>query len=268
MRNVAGPSDPRAIAPGVHACCLLRSDDHRTGVLHRLVAGATGRHERVAVLAAARDRDLLADVAGSDRELAELRGSRQLEVAEIDGETVDGLEVGARLEAIAQRALTDGFSGLRAYVDLGWVRPEVEDEWVRLELELSRLVTAYPVAVVCGVPSPPATAPRTGLVAALHADRLSDSEPRAAFGLAARASGALAVTGELDAFCVPDFKTLLDAARAGPWRVLDLSQLRFVDLAGAAALHQGVVGSFRVESPPPILERIWGFLGLDQALAS
>lgn len=232
-------------------------------MVRRVVAGALRRRERVVLYAAtSENRPRLVRAAG----VTDVGDDGHVEVREL-GDLDEEREVD-QLEAATQRALRDGFAGVRVYVDDGFAAPTASPHaWVRFELQLSRLAATYPFAALCGF-SARADAPRPGLVESLHREELAGRPRSSTLLLSLKSTGAHELAGELDAFCVADFDELIAAAKGSHVRVLDLSGLRFVDLAGAAALHHGVAGSFRIESPPPILGRIWDFLGLGEALAS
>lgn len=257
---------PQNLPFGTHASLRFADERHAEAVVRRIVGGALRRRARVVLLAPpASARRLAGDVGAGDH--ARPYGPGQLEVRTLS-EPLDEQREAETLESTVQQALHDGFAGLVVYVEAPLLADrDAVGTWVRLELELSRLAATYPFAAVCGFDGHD-RGPRASLVEALHREELSNLARTSTFSLSVKTTGALELDGELDAFCVADFNELLEATQAGRVHVLDLAGLHFVDLAGAAALHHWCAGTCRLESPPPILERIWRFLGLDEAIAS
>ncbi|MBC7220806.1 MEDS domain-containing protein [Candidatus Bipolaricaulota bacterium] len=121
----AGESD--GLKPGDHLCLIYRTEDEHRAVLTGYIGGGLERGERVLYIADARTarqiRGSLRD-AGIDARGAEKRG--QLVFLTGDGAcTRDGVFDPHRMIALlreeTQRALDDGFTGLRVVGEMAWV---------------------------------------------------------------------------------------------------------------------------------------------------
>lgn len=151
----------------------------------------------------------------------------------------DGVDVRAQVDAfrsMCESAITAGYTGLRVAADLTALTESARD-WNRLaayELSVDEMMARRPVSGLCGWRE--ARADRPGALSALHAYQHRESGP-VAFSVRRRGN-VLYLNGEVDASVAGDLTAVLDAARrvtAGPVD-LDLSELDFIDVAGARAL--------------------------------
>jgi hypothetical protein len=148
---------PRPIALGEHACSLFGSEKERRGRMLAFVRDGLRRGERVcyAIDDAAPGR-ILRELEQDDLDVERLRGNGQLDVRPASelyapagrfeaGETI------SRLRGLVDRALADGFPGLRLAAEMtwalrGWPGSETLPDYER---EANQLFPAVRCAALC-----------------------------------------------------------------------------------------------------------------------
>jgi anti-anti-sigma factor len=216
--------------------------------------------------------DLVEDLAAWSA-VADALGSGQLAVLPLseayepmtDGEEVDVRGQVDAFRTMCQSAVADGYAGLRVAADLTALTESCQD-WDRLvayELAVDEMMSQHPATGLCGWRE--SRACRPGALSALHAYQHRHSGP---VSFAVRRRGTvLHLSGEVDASVADDLTAVLAAARpttAGPVD-LDLSELDFIDVAGARALAPFCDGSgypVRLVAPSPAVARCLELFGL------
>lgn len=203
----------------------------------------------------------LAGVGDLDRLLAE--GAVQVVPAGTlygSGGPFDPDSVVATYAAATERAVADGFRGLRVGADatalLG--TPEQQDALARYEFLVDRYVAAHPLSALCGYAVELGSDTVTEF-AALHAPGPYGG---AAFRVFGCADGAVGLAGQFDPDGVAALGRVLTRLRAGSGArdlVVDLAGVEYVDhrllmALGAYARENGLALSLR--SAPPFAARL------------
>jgi anti-anti-sigma regulatory factor len=198
------------------------------------------------------------------------RGTLQLfELAELYavGEPVDSQAQVATYMAATDRALADGYSGLRVAGQVSSLvaEPHTRDAQVRWESLADRVVAEQPISALCGYRRDALPEPFLSDLAAVHpASNLpSRSIP---FHLFAD-SGGLALSGEVDFFSAEDLDRVLElACEPGDRISFDLADLDFIDRHGLEVLtdhaQRLAAGGCELRNPPPVVNRLRELLDL------
>ncbi|MGY1830197.1 MEDS domain-containing protein [Geodermatophilus sp. SYSU D01180] len=212
--------------------------------------------------------DAAADLAGL-ADLDRLLGEGTLEVLTLDdvygsGGPVQADEVVRHWAAATERALADGFRGLRVSAEgTELLRPPHQrDAFARYEFLVGRYMADHPMSALCGF----STDLGIDLVtefAALHAP---DPSGQPALGVSAHADGALGLTGETDPVAVTALGRVL--ARLGPGAdtgtlVVDMGDVEYVDHRLLRTLDDYVRRTgvrLTVRSTPPFAARLMDLL--------
>ena len=183
---------------------------------------------------------------------------------------------GARIQAyqaLVAQALADGFTGLRVFGDPAplLADPDVRARWPLFELRADLLVARSLVVALCGYDLRVLDDAAVELPAAVHPLRLGAGDaPTPGFHVHGTADGAVALSGEVDLMYSDPVAGLLSGS-AGDLGVpaLDVSNLRFIDVAGmravvaAARALLAAAGSAEVRGASPLFRRVWSILGYD-----
>jgi anti-anti-sigma regulatory factor len=215
-----------------------------------------------------------AGVGGPEASRADLAGMRDLDrllsegVVHIlsleelyrPGHPVDPERVVASYAAETERALADGFRGLRVSADGSDVvgTPEQLDALARYEFLVGRYMDDHPLSALCGF--------RTGFgadtvteFASLHAAGPSELPGFQVFGCA---DGAVGLAGEFDQVTVPAFARVLSRLRAGVDAgvlVVDMADVEYLDHRLLLTLDDYAQTNgvhMTVRSIPPIASRL------------
>src|SRR5215213_4082779 len=132
--------------------------------------------------------------------------------------------------AATERALADGFRGLRVSADgTELVRtPQQRDAMARYEFQVGRYMTGHPLTALCGFSTSIGEDAATEM-ASLHAAGASDMPGFHVFGCA---DGAIGLAGEFDQVTVAAFRRVLSSLRMEAdvgGVVVDMAEVRFLD---------------------------------------
>jgi ABC-type transporter Mla MlaB component len=254
---------------GTHACCRFEDHDHKRGVVGAYVAEGLRRGERVAVYTRGNAGESLLPASLTRADIARLTDSGQLvlrsaEDGYFSGGGFDGAAQAADFEDFADKAVAEGYEGLRVYADNGWMPGELENplDWLEYELRISQTIHDRRLTGLCGFEAADGDVVSLSLIDAVHPERVMPADDRPSqFHITSDGIG-LAVNGELDHFCVGDLLQVLTAAR--PLLVtgqLSLAGVTFVDAAAAQALSGFIdTASPIVRDTSPVVQRVWSLI--------
>jgi anti-anti-sigma regulatory factor len=264
MRRAGRIGLDRSCGPRGHLCCLY--DDVAEYHRHVTAFFTEGLRDglRVAYVGVGGPEALRADLADMpdlDRLMSE-GAVHLLSLEELyrPGNPVDPERVIGSYAAATERALADGFRGLRASADgTELVRTQQEqDAMVRYEFQVGRYMNGHPLSALCGFRTSLGEDAGTEL-ASLHAAGPSDMPGFRVFGCA---DGAIGLAGEFDQVTVAAFGRMLPGLRTGDDAggvVVDMAEVRFLDhrlllTLDAYARANGV--RMPVRSLPPFATRL------------
>lgn len=204
-------------------------------------------------------------------DVEQLLGSRALELASLaeiypEHARLDPDAQLARYSAPTERALADGYAGLRVVVRVSELvaDPASAHALVRAESIADRYMARHPLAALCAYDSRGVAPELLADLEAVHPAR----RVRGA-GLPFRVfftdSHTLALEGEVDTFCARALQRLLGLAlEAGAPVTLDLGELGFVDHRGlqAIAASAGDAGELTLSRISPAARRLGELLEL------
>ncbi|MEV0372084.1 MEDS domain-containing protein [Streptomyces sp. NPDC050636] len=249
------------LRPGDHAFVSYGNDEVRWEVVTAFVRLGLARGEKVLVLPCpgVPEEEVLARIDFPSRSTALARERGQLvmssmrEVIRPDAEFTATRQIG-RLRTETDRATAEGYTGLRAFIDMGWVRALGADvgAMAHREIHADALFTGRPYTEICAYD-------RRRFDRAL-VSAMERAHPRAllerlgSLRSVRDADDALRFIGEADAANQAAFSRSLEIAlaRTAPARQLtvDLTRLHFLSVGCATsllALVSGAVGHERVE---------------------
>jgi anti-anti-sigma factor len=269
------------LGPSDHVCWVYGSDeefaDFRQAAL-QFAADGMALGQRLLYVSDRPEDEVLAGL----RSLGDLEARREREALSIQSlaEAYPGggpvLDHDAQLAAYddaVERAVAEGFAGIRVVAEVSALAadPSWCDHLVRWEMVADRyMATSRPFAALCGYDRRLIGAEVAAALAAVHPIR---HDGVAGFSLFAGDNGnarAVCLDGEIDAFQVPILERVLTALPESDTLVLDVSDLRFVDAAGTAALarqmSERAAGGVdvHVRHARPLFRRMWSLLGYCQ----
>jgi anti-anti-sigma factor len=266
---------------GDHVCWTYASDAERREVLVEFLGEGLAAAEKVVCLVRRGTEPDVADIvaaAGYDaRDL--LAGGRLVVAAAEDAYLQDGTFDPAACirsyEAFVREAVAEGFTGIRVFGEVGWLLrlPEAREAWASYEFQAGALAARLPVVALCGYDERECDQAALELVAAIHTSTLSADSRRQPppFHVRAGADGSVVLDGEVDYFSADDVRALiLGSADETGEVVIDVSHLRFVDVAGMSAIVaatrdvRGRHGVAEVRGASPMFRRMWSHLGYDR----
>jgi anti-anti-sigma factor len=178
------------------------------------------------------------------------------------------------LRTWVEEAAQKGWTGVRGAGEVAWLlgRPDVEGRWGGYELRVDVLASRLPYTGLCCYDLRVCDTAATLISQAMHPLQLAPPDPddRPLFGVHGTAEGGLELAGEIDCWSAEEVRVLL-ASVAGDLGapVLDVSQLRFVDVAamrmiGAATRDLARAhGRVALAGTSPTFRKVWGLLRLD-----
>lgn len=188
---------------------------------------------------------------------------------------IDVDEMLARYRVLVDEALADGFAGVRVAAEGGWMLDDLSnlDRWSLYELRADLLAAEMPIVALCCYDARSADPVALRSVGAVHGLTLNLAVEDSTFHLHAPSSGTIAVQGDLDVEWADRASALLlgtvDELHEG---VVDVSGLRFTDVAGMRALSELLAAIHRrggrptVRGASPAFIRLWSLLGRDDRL--
>lgn len=252
-----------------HVCWIYDDDDEAFDVaLREFVAGGLERGERLLCVGDAVIDRLRGD--GMDGLIASgtLETLTLAQAYEATQEFVPEEQL-AYYDAAVQRAVDDGYRGLRVIADVTALAadPARRAELVRWEQMADEFIargTEFSAMCAYSAGLPPEALAQAGSVhPAVHAP-----EAPASFRVFVD-GGRLMLAGSVDSSSAARLTTILASSPVGPdGAVLDLSLLEFIDVAGCRALGRWVrdprTGPVAVDGASPLFRRMWQLLGLGE----
>jgi anti-anti-sigma factor len=252
-----GVVDGCGLQAGDHVCWVYGSDEEHRDVLTRFLKDGLERNERVLYLAR---RFTATTVMGYLQEAGipaeDFLGSGQLVFLDAQAAYLgeDGFQpqrMGDAFRQAAAQAVADGYRGLRAASETEWLVPLFVNpaRFVAYELWVDHIVASLPQIGLCGYDARYSRPEWLQALQAVHPHRItSRAVPQSPFTISSADQGEVVVRGEVDWRCREAFQLALTAAAAcAPVKmVLDLDDLRFIDLSGLRALP-GLARALRAE---------------------
>jgi anti-anti-sigma factor len=264
---------------GDHVCWTYSSDLEYRRVLTTYFSEGVTRGEKVIYLAAGDVAERLLDALRDEGQPVDrLLASGQLVVKGAEetytpGGVFDPDALLHLLRALVKEALQEGWTGLRGAGEVAWLqgRPDVENRWGGYELRVDLLASQLPYTGLCCYDLRVCDTAATLIPQAVHPLQLTPpADDGPLFGLHGTANGGLGLVGEIDCWCADDVRVLLAAAARNLHEpVLDVSQLRFADVAAMraiAATAQELArthGRVQLHGVSPTFRRVWRLLRLD-----
>lgn len=262
------PSVPEARA-GDHLCWVHDGDASFGDAVRRFLAGGLARGERLLCVG---DRAIAAlhgdpAVLDADGLLADGRLAT-LTVAEAYAATGEFSTAAQRryYDAATRQARADGFTGLRVVAEVSELaaEPAHAEELGRWEQVADEyMASGSGMSALCAYRAD-LPAPVLARIAAVHpaVHAPDDLVPFRAYVV----DGRLALAGEVDTFSAERLATVLTTAPVGRDVDVDVSALRFVDVAGCRVLAAWAAAAgrpVRLTGASGLLRRMWQLLALD-----
>jgi anti-anti-sigma regulatory factor len=251
---VADPATVDDLEPGDHACLTFSDADERLDIVAAFVRDGLERGDKVVCLT---DRlepdDLSAELSERGLPVEATTSSGQLEVtpsvsAYIASGSFDPEQVISGLRSRIDGALAEGYPGLRISADMVWALRPVSglEQLLTFEVQFSELIATRKALAVCqydrdgfdAVSLAGAASAHTRGVAAVtyHSDAVLRICRQ-------HIPPGVRIAGELDYRALDALmQALSEAVRLDGTVFLNLSQLRFIDVAAAGAVLQTAVG--------------------------
>lgn len=267
------------VVPGAHACCVLSTDAQRRAAVGRFLGDGYARNERLLYLADSSSTDDVAgmlDAIGIDG--AACAASGRLEVRSttdsyLAGGTFDADRVKGSLRAETAAAVASGYAGLRVAGEMTWALRGApgSDRLPAYERNVDDLFADGRLTAMCQYD-------RRGFPAALLADAVAPhrvigsapwSDTPGGFVLdGAGDDGVLRLAGDVDVSDAALLQACLEHAAAEAPIELDLSAVRFVDVAAlgaivSAAARTGPGREVCLRGVQPLVRRVLALMGWD-----
>lgn len=277
---VAEPATVDDLAPGDHACLTFSDADERLDIVATFVRDGLAHGDKVVCLTdsigpAELDRELT----GRGLPVHHTRATGQLE---IDSSVSAFLSAGAfdlpavldRLGGKVDGALAEGYPGMRITADMMWaLRPVAGlEQLLTYEAHFTDLVAGRPATVVCQYDRQGFDAVTLAGITARHHPAVTavtyHHDPVLRICRQHIPPG-VRLAGELDFRALDALRgALSEAARLDNHLFLNMSQLRFIDVAAAGAIVQAALGSDGERRTTvvcrPVVARVLRMLGADR----
>lgn len=268
---------------GDHVCWAYDDPDTFVRAVPRYVAAGLARHQRVVcylsdtMLDAVRTR-VVGEVSGASDAIASgaLTFSRALD-AYIHSRPFEPDERIEGYSQMADEAIADGYSALRILGEATEIveDPSASDRWPAYELRADLLTWRKPVIGVCAYDTRRCGARSLSMLEAVHGLSLGEFARAPIFHLGGGSEGELTISGEIDVHAA-DLIESMGSGAAGDVRsgILDVSGLRFIDVAGMRAIatiasslaSEGNVVRMRGARYP--FRRMWSLMSLDDRVTA
>ncbi len=266
-----------------HACWVFDAPAERRPRLTRYLSAGLSRGERVGFYGASPEHcaAAAADLSAAGVAVDRLTAGGQLVFGVAEAEYVGAAPFDpqrrlAEYAAAVQSALDSGHQGLRVAADVGWLRthPQARRAWPGYELGAGILAAELPFTALCMYERHDWPPRRLALIEALHSHHVHDTSRDTATGFRVHAQrdGAIRLSGELDLSYAADVdQALVVAAQRSRAGVLDVTDLRFVDIAGLRAIAEACqafarhTGQARIRGASPMFRRAWRLAEFDRA---
>jgi anti-anti-sigma regulatory factor len=172
------------------------------------------------------------------------------------------------------RAIFDGFSGLRVFADATPILldPLASEDWPIYELRADILSVSAPFVAMCAYDARKVSVQSMSMVQAIH-PTLVGAESTDQFHLHGGIDGGLCLGGEADLLWAPMLERLGTAVGSSvPTPCIDARELTFIDIAGMRALARTVdsMGDrhpcISIYSSRGSVERLWHLLDCDNSV--
>lgn len=264
------------VSAGDHVCCSYCDVEDQHGLVRRFAVDALERGMRLTYLAhGSTEATVSACLAEAGVDVGARRAAGQLELRRArDAYLVDGsFDPHAQIGRLAQEvdgARAAGFPALAVTAEMGWAFDSGTDpeRLVAYERAVGRIFEGGGIAALCQYDALEVPEELHARLAAAHALSIATG-PAGTVATRGPASVAeqvgfegLRIAGEIDAFSVPYLRARVgEHLGARKDLVLDLAELRFVDLAASRALTE-IAGALQpgvklvLEGPPRVLRRV------------
>jgi anti-anti-sigma factor len=181
------------------------------------------------------------------------------------GEPLEPLLVLAVIRDAAVQAQADGYRGLRIIADMDWLRPlnPTTAQIISLEMQIDRLIAELGATVICAYRR--SSFDTSSIAAALTTHPSQHGEPSEPdFRFVARGGSSWRLSGEVDFETQATFEAALSTAASLETCVIDVTELRFADVAAMRAIAtraQTVPGGIHLHGASALLQRIWNACG-------
>ena len=254
---MADPSTPLTVddlEPGDHTCLTFSDADERIDIVAAFVRDGLGRGDKVVCLTdTLPPDDLSAELSERGLPVASTTRSGQLELlpsvsAYIAGGTFDPEQVISGLRIRIDRALAAGYPGLRISADMVWALRPVSglERLLTFEVQFGELLATRRALAVCQYDREGFDAVSLAGAASVHSRGIaavtyhSDAVLRIC---RQHIPPGVRIAGELDYRAVDALtRALGEAVRLDRAVFLNLSQLRFIDVAAAGVMLQTALG--------------------------
>jgi anti-anti-sigma factor len=273
-RGVAGSVGGLGVSD--HVCWTFGSDEEY-GEFHDaalyFAADGMALRQRLFYVSERRDHDVLAHLRSlGDPEALRRDGALVVQqLADVypgGGPITDPEAQLVAFDGAVSEAIADGFAGVRVVAEVSPLAadPAWRDGHAAWEQLADRYMAASnPLAALCGYDTRIVGRDGASMLASVHPVR---HDATATFSVFAD-DGAVCLEGEVDAFQVPLLERALAAvpdAPGGEPLVVDLTELRFIDVAGTGVLARHIAGRIaggaevHVRRARPLVRRLWGML--------
>jgi anti-anti-sigma regulatory factor len=272
MRRSGLLDTSQRFGPSDHACWAYETHSERAAAAVAWLADGLALGQRAMYIADAPAEVLISELADlSDRDEAIARG------ALVVAETRSNYDLSAPIDANVQlavynsaveRAIADGYSGLRVAADITLLVEDPARRQAHLHWEqcADRYMTEQPLAPLCLYDRRRVG----GFQAVEHVHPLAgpDMLPFSLYGVGRTRS---ALDGEVDALIVEPFTEAMTTLPDDDDTIV-FSGLRFVDAHAAWVLHQTLERRraagrpLALHDPPPLVRRVWTLCGFDPTL--
>lgn len=272
VRSV-GATDVTGLALHDHVCWAYSSDEEYDRVISRYFDEGMRRGERLAWYAPPdRFARMPARIGGiSTRALIDAGRLITLD-ADIDQLRDPAFDPTALLQGwrtFVADALSDGFEGLRAAGEAGWVLQQIpERSFERYEFGADVMIAELPITALCCYDARSTDPTRLAVARAIHPAWIGEVPRDARFSLSARTPQVLALGGEVDMAYGEAIREMIDEV-AEQVHTIDLTELSFVDVVGLRAVAHAARGLAarhgvaHLMGMQPRVERLWTLLQLD-----
>jgi anti-anti-sigma regulatory factor len=255
--------DLACLTPGSHVCWVLDAEASLAEAAAACLLDGNERGEKTVLFAPHDTVDRpelrrLAKIAADPRELID---QRRLNPHTLLGMFREQLGI-ARME---------GYEGLRVLADTDWVLPvsPTLQEMIAFEVLLERVIADAGATAICAYRQESFERHAIAGALCLHPLRFGTHE-QPSFTLLAGAAGAWRLSGEVDLAVLEAFDAAFAAAAREPC-VVDVSELRFIDLGGMRTIAEHARSadtSIQLRGARTALRHVWRLAGFDRMAPS
>jgi anti-anti-sigma factor len=185
------------------------------------------------------------------------------------GGVLDPPVVAGIIRDCAEQARHTGHDGLLLVADMDWLLPlrPTPAQITAHELRIDRLAAELDIAIVCAYRRSSFSPAHIDGALAVHPSQRGDGQgPQ--FRLTAAGTRGWQLSGEIDIRTSDTFQAAISAAASLDDCTIDVTGLRFIDVAGMRALAlaaRSAPGGIRLNGASPVLRRLWQLTGFADA---